>query len=68
MSEKQFKVDGMSCNHCVMAVKSAVEEIDGVTSAEVNLEQGTATVQLSGDVADCAIIEAIEEEGFSVAN
>jgi len=67
MKEKVFNVSGMSCNHCVMAVKEAAEEIEGVVSADVNLEQGTAKVTFSDDVAENSIVEAIEEEGFKVS-
>jgi len=67
MKEKVFNVEGMSCNHCVMAVKGAVEGLDGVSSVEVNLEQGTAKVEFSDAVIESDIVEAIEEEGFKVA-
>jgi copper chaperone len=42
MAETNLKIDGMSCQHCVMAVKKALDELDGVTSAEV--EVGSANV------------------------
>jgi len=67
MKEKVFNVEGMSCNHCVMAVKGAVEGIEGVSSVEVNLEQGTAKVEFSETVAESVIVEAIEEEGFKAS-
>ncbi|MGD9808056.1 MAG: heavy-metal-associated domain-containing protein [Deferribacterales bacterium] len=67
MKEKVFNVSGMSCNHCVMAVKEAAEGVEGVASAEISLEQGTAKVTFSDDVAESSIVEAIEEEGFKVS-
>lgn len=67
MKEKVFNVSGMSCNHCVMAVKEAAEGIDGVAAAEVDLEQGTAKVTFSDEVAESDIVEAIEEEGFKIS-
>jgi len=67
MKEKVFNVGGMSCNHCVMAVKGAVEDVDGVSACEVDLEQGTAKVVLSDEVIENTIVEAIEEEGFKVS-
>ncbi|ADD69130.1 copper ion binding protein [Denitrovibrio acetiphilus DSM 12809] len=67
MKEKVFNVDGMSCNHCVMAVKEAVEDMEGVSGCDVNLEQGTAKVTFSEDVIESDIVEAIEEEGFKVS-
>jgi len=67
MKEKVFSVDGMSCNHCVMAVKEAVEELEGVSGCEVNLENGTAKITFSDDVIESDIVEAIEDEGFKVS-
>lgn len=66
MKEKVFNVEGMSCNHCVAAVKEAVEGVEGVESCAVDLAGKTATVVLSEDVQDADIKEAIEEEGFEV--
>ena len=39
-----LKVEGMMCGHCEARVKKALEEIDGVVSAEVSHEKGTAVV------------------------
>jgi copper ion binding protein len=67
MNEKIFNVDGMSCGHCVAAVKEAAEGIDGVVSCDVDLEKGTAKVSFGDDVIESDIVEAIEEEGFTVS-
>lgn len=66
MSEKVFNIEGMSCNHCVMAVKDAVEGVEGVSSCDVDLGQGTARVVYAEETAENSIVEAIEEEGFKV--
>ncbi len=44
-------VEGMSCGHCKSAVESALNSIDGVTSADVNLENGQVSVQYDDIVA-----------------
>jgi len=59
-----LKVDGMSCEHCVRRVKEAVLEA-GAASCEVDLENGTVTVEL-GDAEAEAIVEAIEDAGYDV--
>ena len=38
-------VGGMQCPKCVARVKDALEAVDGVTSADVNLEEERATVK-----------------------
>ena len=42
MAEIKLLVSGMTCNHCVMAVKQALERVAGVTHANVNLNEGIA--------------------------
>lgn len=44
MARTKLTVTGMTCNHCVHAVKSALEGLDGVRSARVDLDAGTAVV------------------------
>ena len=59
----KLKVEGMTCNHCVMAVKKALSKVSGVDEVvEVSLERGEALVRGQADVAQ--MIAAIEEEGY----
>jgi copper chaperone len=37
MTDITFKVEGMSCMHCVMRVKKAVENLKGVQSSDVQI-------------------------------
>ena len=37
------KIAGMSCQHCVMRVKKAIEGLNGVTSLEVAVGQADIT-------------------------
>ena len=63
MSTIQLEVKGMTCEHCVNSVTTALKETDGVTDAEVSLEQSSATVE--GESIDIsALLAAIEEEGY----
>ena len=41
--KKVLKVEGMMCNHCKAAVEKALNAVEGVSAAEVNLEEKTAT-------------------------
>ncbi|MCQ1536723.1 heavy-metal-associated domain-containing protein [Methanosarcina sp. KYL-1] len=45
MTQETIKIEGMSCKHCVMAVKKAIEAVDGVQKAEVDLEKKQAVVE-----------------------
>ena len=55
----------MSCNHCTATVKKALEEIDGVKEADVSLEGKNAKVELDKDVADEALVKAVEDAGYT---
>ncbi len=65
MTKALFRVEGMSCEHCVRAVKNAVEDLEGAVSAKVELSAKTAEVEYDENILDKKnIIEAIKEEGY----
>ncbi|RTH34189.1 heavy metal-binding protein [Thermus scotoductus] len=61
----KLKVEGMTCNHCVMSVKKALMKVPGVEKAEVSLERAEALVEGKADPE--ALIRAVEEEGYRAA-
>lgn len=61
---KTISVEGMKCHKCAGHVREALEQVPGVRSAEVNLEEKYATVQLEGGVPEKALIGAVVEAGF----
>ena len=63
---KTMKIEGMMCGHCEAAVKKALEALDGVDSAEVSHESGTAVVTLSNEVADDVLTKAVEDKDYKV--
>lgn len=63
--KKIISIEGMSCEHCVAAVKSALEQLDGVKAAKVDLKKKTAAVKLNDNVADDVLKAAVTEAGFT---
>ena len=61
-----LKINGMMCPHREATVKTALESIDGVTSAEVSHESGTAVVTLSKEVSDDVLKKAVVDKGYTV--
>jgi copper chaperone len=58
-----YRVDGMSCEHCVVAVTREVGEVAGVQEVDVDLE--TKLVRVSGAaIDDTAVVAAIDEAGY----
>ena len=65
---KTMKIEGMMCGHCEATVKKALEKLEGVASAEVSHEAGTAVVTLDGEVADEALKAAVEDRDYTVVS
>ena len=61
---RNLKISGMSCGHCVSHVKSALEGIEGVSQADVSLENHEAEVTLSDEVVVADLIAAVEAAGY----
>lgn len=59
---KQYKVNGMSCNHCRSSVEKGIASLQGVSKVVVDLGKGIAYVE--GEVDDAAVRKKIEELGF----
>jgi copper chaperone CopZ len=58
---KIVTITGMKCEHCEAHVKEALEKVDGVVSAKADRTKNEAVVELSKDVADKALISAIND-------
>ena len=67
MAKTVLNVEGMSCEHCVSAVKSAIESVPGVKDVVVDLEKKTAVFDFDPDLGSLEKIKAeIEDQGFEV--
>ncbi|MCI8896423.1 MAG: heavy metal translocating P-type ATPase [Lachnospiraceae bacterium] len=63
---KTLNIEGMMCAHCQAHVKKALEGVAGVTQVEVSLEDKTATVSLTPDTEEQALVDAVTEAGYKV--
>ncbi|MGN1133130.1 MAG: heavy metal translocating P-type ATPase, partial [Oscillospiraceae bacterium] len=63
--KKVMKIDGMMCSHCTGRVEKVLNAIDGVR-AEVSLENKSAYLEISGNVNDEQLKQAVENEGYTV--
>jgi copper chaperone CopZ len=65
MSEDQitYRVDGMTCDHCVVAVRGEVSRVAGVRSVDVDLDTKLVRVDGTG-IDDAAVVAAIDEAGY----
>lgn len=63
---KTMTIEGMMCGHCEARVKKTLEAIEGVASAEVSHEKGTAVVTLTAPVSDNVLKTAVEAQDYTV--
>jgi copper ion binding protein len=59
-------VAGMTCGHCVAAVREEVAAIHGVTEVDVDLATGAVTVTSAQPIEESALREAVEEAGYEL--
>ena len=63
--KKLIHIEGMSCGHCAMRVRSALEHLPGVTSAKVDLLSKSAMVE-GENLDETALRSAVVESGYRV--
>ena len=63
----RFAVEGISCDHCRVAITGEVGQVSGVRSVDVDLN--AKLVRVSGtDLDPAAVVDAIDEAGYDVAS
>ena len=67
METIQLNIEGMTCNGCVNSITKVLQQISGVSSVEVSLEQKRATVVFNPAQCNPAQFKAaVEDAGFDV--
>ena len=64
MAKIKLKIEGMHCPKCSAKTQAALEAIEGVTKAEVNLDKGLAVVEYEGDIPEEKFTMAVIDVGF----
>ena len=60
---KSYLVEGMTCSGCVNAITNAIKAKQPAAEVVVDLETGR--VDIEGEIAETAFIEAVEDAGFN---
>jgi len=66
MEKSIIKVDGMSCEHCVKAIKKAVSALSGVSDVAVDLKAKTVTVEHGPALQLEQIKTEIKDQGYDI--
>jgi len=68
MTTSTFTVTGMTCEHCVGAVREEVGRIPGVTEVAVDLPTGRVTITSEAPVAAADVRAMVDEAGYQLAS
>ena len=60
----RIRIEGMTCNHCVKAVYTALTPVEGVTGVQLGI--GWAEIEHDGGVTIQQLREAIAVAGYEV--
>jgi copper chaperone len=69
VTEQSYLVSGMTCDHCVTAVRDEISHLSDVTSVQVDLVPGavsTVIVASEQPLAESSVREAVDEAGYEV--
>ncbi|MFJ2031126.1 heavy-metal-associated domain-containing protein [Streptosporangium sp. NPDC087985] len=62
-----FRVNGMTCGHCVRAVTDEIGRLAGVRGVSVDLPSGMVTVETTEPLDPAAVAAAVYEAGCEPA-
>lgn len=65
MKEVKLNIEGMHCTGCSTRLEKVLNNVDGVESAKVSLEEKKADIKYDEtQVSEKELIEAVEDAGF----
>ncbi|MCH7668498.1 MAG: heavy-metal-associated domain-containing protein [Acidobacteria bacterium] len=67
MTSVTLSVLDISCGHCKTSIEGAVSELNGVDTVEVNIDKRTVDIAFAESLTTETIIDAIESQGYDVA-
>lgn len=56
-------VEGMTCGHCEQTVEEALRDVSGVTG--VTVDRDTEAASVDGDANETALVQAVEDAGYT---
>lgn len=59
----EFRVDDMTCNHCVMTITKAVKSLD--QSAKIDIDLAARRVRVESPLGQAKLADAIRDAGFT---
>jgi copper ion binding protein len=67
MTKTTLKIQGMTCNHCVMRVAKALKAVAGVQDAQIDLQKAEAAIAFDETRVDIEKLSvAVVDAGYKV--
>ena len=63
----RLRIEGMGCDGCVAAVSEALGQVPGVHRVSVELEAGSAEVEIAPPADAALLVAAVERAGYDAA-
>lgn len=67
-TEATYTVTGMTCDHCVRAVREEIAGLPGVQTVDVDLASGAVRVTSSAPLPQADVAAAVDEAGYALAD
>ena len=65
MREIKLKIEGMHCTGCSLRLERVLNNLDGIESAKVSLEEKSADIKYNEEEVELnTILQGIEDAGF----
>jgi copper chaperone CopZ len=65
---EKIKIQGMTCQHCVMSVTKALGTLPGVRNLRVDLVKGEAAFENTQNLSRASLQKAVEDAGYTVVD
>lgn len=68
MTKKRFQIRGMHCGSCAMLIDGALEDMEGVKSANTSYARQITEVEYDeSEVSETEILSAVEDAGYTAS-
>ncbi|NNC11338.1 heavy-metal-associated domain-containing protein [Planctomonas sp. JC2975] len=67
MTTTEYRVTGMTCEHCERSVRDEVGLVAGVDGIQVSAQTGKLVIDSTDVLDDAAVLAAVDEAGYSAA-
>jgi copper chaperone CopZ len=64
---QRFTVEGMTCGHCVGAVRDELSQLPGVRDVQVDLDSGAVSVASDAPLTEADLAAAVDEAGYRIS-